>query len=517
MATIDVLVVGSGIAGLTLAIKAAQQFPERKVVILTKDAADESNTRYAQGGIAVVSDKIKDSFERHEEDTCEAGDGLCDAAIVSKVVREAPARLNELIGMGVEFDRDQTGDFCLSREGGHQAHRVIHWQDSTGLQLSKALLVKVKQLPNIELIQYRLALDLITTQVGVSTSNIDEKLCVGLKVLNLQTNEIEMYHAHITVMATGGLGQLYSATTNPLVATGDGIGIAFRAGARISNMEFIQFHPTTLKDDKAGPAFLISEAIRGHGAYLRNNKGERFLFRYHTNGELACRDIVSRAIAGEIQSGDAEVVYLDCTHIANVELCFPTIYRTCLSRGIDLRFDLLPVAPAAHYLCGGIDVDVNGRTSIQNLYACGECSNTGLHGANRLASNSLLEALVFAHACYLDIGELFEKNYSSQQFAESILEYPTDEPDLSLHEIKLSLQNLMTKYVGIVRNNQGLRYAHDQIRILEEKMTVGGKDYLHSQSWCELRNMVCCAKLIVEHSRQRKVNRGVFFNRDIGR
>lgn len=285
MATIDVLVVGSGIAGLTVAIKAAQQFPERKVVILTKDAADESNTRYAQGGIAVVSDKIKDSFERHEEDTCEAGDGLCDAAIVSKVVREAPARLNELIGMGVEFDRDQTGDFCLSREGGHQAHRVIHWQDSTGLQLSKALLVKVKQLPNIELIQYRLALDLIT----------------------------------------------------------------------------------------------------------------------------------------------------------------------------------------------------------------------------------------FAHACYLDIGELFEKNYSSQQFAESMLEYPTEEPDLSLHEIKLSLQNLMTKYVGIVRNNKGLRYAYDQIRILEERMTVGGKDYLHSQSWCELRNMICCAKLIVEHSRQRKVNRGVFFNRDIGR
>ncbi|HET9486439.1 MAG TPA: L-aspartate oxidase, partial [Chryseosolibacter sp.] len=397
MPTTDVLIIGSGIAGLSVAIKVAQRFPDRQCLVITKQESAESNTRYAQGGIAVVSDFDNDSFEDHITDTLTAGDGLCDPAVVSHVVQQAPERLRELMSMGADFDRNSSGELVLGREGGHKANRIIHFQDITGLNISNALLEKVKTLPNITLLSHYVALDLLMT--------LDKATCYGAYVLNQETEEIEAYVAAVTVLATGGSGQLYRTTTNPLIATGDGIAMAYRAGARVSNMEFVQFHPTAFYDPFTSPAFLISEAVRGEGAYLRNRKGERFMFRYHIDGELACRDVVSRAIASEIQESNEHYVYLDCTHISPEKLFkhFPNIYANCLSKGIDLIHDYIPVAPAAHYLCGGIDVDLRSRTNVANLYAVGECSNTGLHGANRLASNSLLEATVFAHNCFEDV------------------------------------------------------------------------------------------------------------------
>ena len=410
----DVLIIGSGIAGLSVAIKVAQAFPDRRCLIITKQESAESNTRYAQGGIAVVSDLVHDSYEAHISDTLSAGDGLCDRFVVEHVVRHAPLRLRELIEMGADFDRDASGNLVLGREGGHKANRIIHAQDVTGLNISTALLKKACTLPNITILSHHMAVDLITDD-AVSTDG-GSRLCRGAIVFNQETGSLERCLAHATVLATGGIGQLYRTTTNPLIATGDGIAMAVRAGARISNMEFIQFHPTALYDPGSSPAFLISEAVRGEGAYLRNSSGERFMFRYHIDGELACRDVVARAIASEIQQGDEPFVYLDCTHIPAATLAkhFPNIFETCLSKGIDLRKDFIPVAPAAHYLCGGIDVDLRSRTTIHNLYACGECSNTGLHGANRLASNSLLEATVFAHNCFEDISSCFRNTFHCQ-------------------------------------------------------------------------------------------------------
>src|SRR5687768_13643228 len=345
----DVLIIGSGIAGLSVAIKVAQRFPHRQCLIITKQESAESNTRYAQGGIAVVSDFTNDSFEDHITDTLNAGDGLCNYDVVEHVIHQAPARLEELIQMGADFDRDASGELLLGREGGHRANRIIHFQDVTGLNISTALLEKVKSLPNVSIMSHHVAIDLIT---GENANKDHRNVCQGASVLNIETGHIEKYFSAITVLATGGIGQLYRTTTNPLIATGDGIAMAIRAGASVSNMEFVQFHPTALYDTQTSPAFLISEAVRGQGAYLRNRAGERFMFNYHIDGELACRDVVSRAIASEILATKENFVYLDCTHISRKVLLnhFPNIYEKCLSKGIDITKDLIPVAPAAHYL-----------------------------------------------------------------------------------------------------------------------------------------------------------------------
>jgi L-aspartate oxidase len=514
----DVLIIGSGIAGLSVAIKVAQRFPDRHCLILTKHESVESNTRYAQGGIAVVSDFEHDSFENHIADTLKAGDGLCNREVVEQVVYQAPARLSELIEMGADFDRSASGELLLGREGGHNADRIIHFQDVTGLNISTALLEKVKHLPNITMLSHHVALDLITEETN--SDGTRQTSCRGVYVLNLENNSVEGYESLVTVLATGGLGQLYQSTTNPLIATGDGIAMAHRAGVAISHMEFIQFHPTALYDVHSSPAFLISEAVRGQGAYLRNAAGERFMFKYHIDGELACRDVVSRAIATEILASKQDWVYLDCTHLDADALLnhFPNIYQKCLSKGIDLTMDYIPVAPAAHYLCGGIDVDWRSRTTLKNLYACGECSNTGLHGANRLASNSLLEATVFAHNCFEDIEKRLlkeaETKFQSAPEADCLVISKSSQTT-GLDEVKRSVQFLMTTFAGIVRTTKGLQNAYHELQLLEERISGKEEMLFLSADWYELRNMIICAKLVVRQSMERKENKGGFFNKNL--
>lgn len=512
----DVLIIGSGIAGLSVAIKVAQRFPHRKCLIITKQESVESNTRYAQGGIAVVSDFEHDSFEDHIADTLKAGDGLCDLEVVKEVVSQAPARLRELIEMGANFDRVASGELMLGREGGHSANRIIHFQDVTGLNISTALLERVKTLPNITMLSHHVALDLITEDT--TSDGVKQTFCRGVYVLNLENDSIERYESLITVLATGGLGQLYQSTTNPLIATGDGIAMAYRAGANVSHMEFIQFHPTALFNPHSSPAFLISEAVRGQGAYLRNEAGERFMFKYHIDGELACRDVVSRAIASEILISKQKWVYLDCTHLDADSLRnhFPNIYQTCLSQGIDITRDYIPVAPAAHYLCGGIDVDLRSRTSLKNLYACGECSNTGLHGANRLASNSLLEATVFAHKCFEDVEEILDQApETASPLADREPISGTSSAITGMDEAKRSVQFLMTAFAGIVRTTKGLQNAYHQLEVLEQQISGKESVFFLSAEWYELRNMIICAKLVVKQSLERRENRGGFYNKNL--
>ncbi len=403
-------------------------------------------------------DEAKDSYEKHIEDTLIAGDGLCDEHIVEIVVKEGPERINEIIGYGAEFDKEESGEYALGREGGHSEFRILHHKDVTGKEIERALLSKLDQLTNIKLVNHCFVLDLITQHhlgflVTKSTSDI---CCYGVYILNEYTNEIETVLANITVLATGGCGQAYRTTTNPRIATGDGIAMVYRAKGKIENMEFIQFHPTALYEPGISPSFLITEAVRGDGGILRNKEGEAFMERYDERKDLAPRDIVARAIDSEMKRTGTEHVYLDCRHMSQEKFIhhFPNIYEKCLSIGIDVMQQMIPVAPAAHYSCGGIKTDEWARTSILNLYACGECASTGLHGANRLASNSLLEAMVFAHRAFVDsIGKV-----GSLAFATGIPDWNqqgTTEPKemiLITQSVK-ELQQIMSDYVGIVRTD----------------------------------------------------------------
>src|SRR6478752_646065 len=403
----DFLVIGSGIAGLSYALKVAERFPDKKVLVMTKAAADETNTKYAQGGIAVVNDLENDSYEKHIDDTLIAGDGLCNEKVVEIVVKEGPERVNDIIEWGARFDKEKDGDYKRGREGGHSEFRILHHKDITGWEMERALLDAVSKQKNIEIIKHCFVLDIFTQHhlgylVTKATPDVE---CYGVYVLNHATNKIEKILSRITLMATGGNGQVYRSTTNPAIATGDGVAMVYRAKGRIENMEFIQFHPTALYEaGKRGQAFLITEAVRGDGGILRNRAGEAFMERYDARKDLAPRDIVARAIDNEMKITGTENVYLDCRHmdLEKFKEHFPNIYEKCLSIGIDVAKHMIPVAPAAHYSCGGIKTDEWGRSSVTHLYACGECSSTGLHGANRLASNSLLEAMVFAHRCYVD-------------------------------------------------------------------------------------------------------------------
>ena len=417
MRNVDFLVVGSGIAGLSFALKAAQY---GKVLIVTKASEDESNTKYAQGGVAVVVDKEEDSFDKHIEDTLIAGDGLCDKAIVELVVKEGPARIDEIIKYGTSFDKNKQGVFDLAKEGGHSESRVLHYKDITGLEIERSLLQHIHNNPNIEILTHYFAVELITQHhIGVFVDkNSDDIECYGIYALNTATNKVEKFLSKVTLMASGGAGHIYSNTTNPIIATGDGIAMAYRAKAKVRNMEFIQFHPTALYNPGEYPSFLISEAVRGFGGILKTRNEQEFMHLYDERGSLAPRDIVARAIDAEMKKSGDDFVYLDIRHRSKADILshFPNIYAKCLSIGIDMTRDLIPVTPAAHYMCGGIMVDQNGKSSIHRLYACGECASTGLHGANRLASNSLLEAPVFAHRIFEDAIKVF-KNFNKLLFS----------------------------------------------------------------------------------------------------
>ena len=409
----DFLVIGSGVAGLTYAIKTAKAFPGKSITIITKTTADETNTKYAQGGVAGVWD-ANDSFEKHIEDTLIAGDGLCNKKIVEIVVKEGPERIKEIIGYGADFDKDESGEYTLGREGGHSENRILHHKDVTGQEIERSLLHELKTLSNIKLINHCFVIDIITQHhlgylVTKSTTDIT---CFGVYVLNLKNNHIEKIIAPLTVMASGGCGQVYRTTTNPKIATGDGVAMVYRAKGKVENMEFIQFHPTALFEAGVSPSFLITEAVRGDGGILRNKYEEAFMEKYDERKDLAPRDIVARAIDNEMKRTGTEHVYLDCRHMNKEKFIhhFPNIYEKCLSIGIDVMQQMIPVAPAAHYSCGGIKTDEWAHSSIQNLYAFGECASTGLHGANRLASNSLLEAMVFGHRAYLDTVEKINAN-----------------------------------------------------------------------------------------------------------
>ena len=516
----DFLVIGSGIAGLTYALKVANQFPDKKVLVMTKAAADETNTKYAQGGIAVVNDMENDSFQKHIEDTLIAGDGLCNKNVVEIVVKEGPERVQEIIDWGAKFDKEEDGDYKRGKEGGHSEFRILHHKDVTGKEMERALIDAVARQKNIDFVKHCFVVDIITQHhlgylVNKATPDVE---CYGVYVLNLETNKIEKILSKITLLATGGNGQVYRTTTNPSIATGDGVAMVYRAKGRIENMEFIQFHPTALYEPGAGgQAFLITEAVRGDGGILRNKNGEAFMPNYDERKDLAPRDIVARAIDSEMKRTGTEHVWLDCRHFTKEKFTehFPNIYEKCLSIGIDITKHMIPVAPAAHYSCGGIKTDEWGRSSVRNLYACGECASTGLHGANRLASNSLLEAMVFAHRCYVDAAE----KIISISFNDNIPDWNargTTEPKemILITQSLKELQLVMSDYVGIVRNNVRLQRAMRRLDLLWEETEQLYESSSVSPQLLELRNMITVGYLIVKGAGFRKESRGLHYNTD---
>lgn len=522
----DFLVIGSGIAGLTYALKVAKQFPDKKVLVMTKATADETNTKYAQGGIAVVNDLENDSFEKHIEDTLISGDGLCNEKVVEIVVKEGPERVKEIIQWGARFDKEEDGDYKLGREGGHSEFRILHHKDVTGREMERALIEAVSNQKNIEFIKHCFVVDIITQHhlgylVTKSTPDIE---CYGVYVLNLQTNKIEKIISGTTLLASGGNGQVYRTTTNPSIATGDGVAMVYRAKGRIENMEFIQFHPTALYEPgMRGQAFLITEAVRGDGGILRNKDGEAFMERYDPRRDLASRDIVARAIDSEMKRTGTEHVWLDCRHLDKEKFIghFPNIYEKCLSIGIDVAKQMIPVAPAAHYSCGGIKTDEWGRSSIKNLYVCGECASTGLHGANRLASNSLLEAMVFAHRCYLDgISQAAATKSQHNVIVDRLIPdwkaEGTREPKemILITQSLKELQQVMSDYVGIVRNDIRLQRAMRRLDLLWEETETLYQTSSLSPQLLELRNMITVGYLIVKGASFRKESRGLHYNTD---
>jgi L-aspartate oxidase len=516
----DFLVIGSGIAGLTYALKMAERFPDKKITVVTKAAADETNTKYAQGGVAGVTDFENDSFEKHINDTLIAGDGLCNEKVVEIVVKEGVDRIKELINWGANFDKDADGDYALGMEGGHSEYRILHHKDVTGKELERALIEKVKQYGNIEFHKHWFVIDLITQHhlgylVTKATPDIQ---CFGVYALNTSNNRIEKILAGTTLLATGGNGQVYRSTTNPSIATGDGLAMVYRAKGRIENMEFIQFHPTALYEPGVrGQAFLITEAVRGDGGILRNKQGVAFMEKYDERRDLAPRDIVARAIDSEMKITGTEHVYLDCRHFDKEKFThhFPNIYNKCLSIGIDITRDMIPVAPAAHYSCGGIKTDEWGRTSIRNLYAAGECASTGLHGANRLASNSLLEAMVFGHRAFVASSEDPGQPIDPSLIPDWSTAGTTDPKEMILITQSLKeLQLLMSDYVGIVRTNVRLQRAMRRLDLLWEETEKLYVSTTVSPQLGELRNMITVAYLIVKGAQLRKESRGLHYNTD---
>jgi len=516
----DVLVLGSGVAGLSTAIKLAKALPEKNIIIATKDQKEESNTKYAQGGIAVVWDRL-DSFESHIADTLRAGDNENEVDVVRMVIENAPDRLHELINWGADFDLTSDNQYDLGKEGGHSANRILHHKDITGYEVQMTLLHQIEILPNVQLLPHHFAIDLITehqTENKKLQFGDTDISCFGAYIMDEKTQEIDTYTAKITILATGGAGQTYASTTNPVIATGDGIAMAYRAKATVAHMQYVQFHPTSLYEPGKSPAFLISEAVRGFGAYLRNDKGERFMLEVDERAELASRDIVSRAIDNELKKSGANSVYLDCTHLDQKAFVkhFPNIVEKCLTIGVDVSKDFIPVLPAMHYLMGGVVIDKIGKTSIANLYANGEVTRSGLHGANRLASNSLLEALVYGTA----IAEHIVKNQpifeeSTPQIPEWNSEGTTHPKEMILisHNRK-SVQYIMSDLVGIVRSNERLERALDHLDYIYRDTEKLYKKVTLSPQIIELRNANTCAHLIVKQSMEMKENKGAFYSLD---
>lgn len=517
----DILVIGSGIAGLTFAVKAAQKYPDRRITVLTKTIDKETNTSYAQGGISAVWDFEKDSFEKHIEDTLDAGDGLCKLDIVEAVVTEGPERVREIIDWGTRFDRDaMRGDYDLGREGGHSENRILHYKDFTGREIQRALIKKAHQLPNIEWHEHYFAVDLITQHhLGHWITRVTTDVaCYGVYALNKESNEMETFLSKVTILATGGGGQVYKSTTNPVIATGDGIAMVHRAKGHIANMEFVQFHPTSLYNPAGeNPSFLISEAVRGFGGILKTKDGVAFMHKYDPRKSLAPRDIVARAIDKEMKLRGDEFVYLDCRHIDPEGFInhFPTIHNKCLSIGIDFRKDMIPVVPAAHYFCGGVWTDGQGRTSIQRLYSAGECTCSGLHGANRLASNSLLEGLVFAHRILDSIESVLATTALQTDVPNWNTKGTTDPDELVLiTQSTKELKEIMSSYVGIVRSNVRLKRALDRLELLHLETEALYAKTTISPQLCELRNLITIAYLITKSAQFRKESRGLHFTTD---
>ncbi|MEN8225589.1 MAG: L-aspartate oxidase, partial [Bacteroidota bacterium] len=463
----DFLIIGSGIAGLIYALKVADH---GKVCVLTKSAAEETATKYAQGGIAAVM-YTPDSYEKHIIDTIVAGDGLNNKKIVELTIKESTARIRELIEWGAQFDKNDAGDYDLAREGGHSERRVFHHKDSTGLEIERALISKIIEHPNIKILENHFAIDLITQHhLGIDINRKDKDIqCYGVYSLDPETKEIWTILAKTTLLATGGAGNTYTNTTNPSVATGDGIAMAYRAKAIAENMEFIQFHPTALFNPSEKPSFLITEALRGYGAILKTSSGDEFMQKYDDRGSLAPRDIVARAIDNEMKLSGDDFVFLDATHLDKDGLIrnFPRIYAKCLSINIDITRDMIPVVPSAHYICGGIKVDDYSRSSIKNLYASGECASTGLHGANRLASNSLLESAVFSHRASISsvnsISDIKHHDEVPDWNAEGTV---LNEEMILITQSLKELRAIMSNYVGIVRSDLRLKRALDRLEII---------------------------------------------------
>ena len=514
MREFDYIVVGSGIAGLTFALKVA---PHGRVAIVTKKSLSEANTYYAQGGIAAVT-KPTDSFDLHVSDTLRAGSGLCHEPVVRAIVEEGPARVQELIDLGMEFTRDDTispdGErfYSLGKEGGHSKRRVLHAKDATGREVMRALLAAIERAPNISVFDDHMAIDLITLRkLGQEGDN----RCMGAYVLNRVTGEVETFAAPVTMLATGGCGKVYLYTTNPDIATGDGVAMAYRAGVPVANMEFIQFHPTCLYHPKA-KSFLVSEALRGEGAILRDLAGRGFMDEVHPLASLAPRDIVARAIDSVMKRSGADHVVLDITHKPAPFIMdrFPNIYSTCREFGIDITKEPIPVVPAAHYQCGGVVADVDGRTELPGLFAVGEVASTGLHGANRLASNSLLEGLVCAHRAAQAAADSAPGFGSAEipawQSGDAI---DPDELVVVSHNWD-EIRRCMWDYVGIVRTNKRLLRARQRIENLREEIRQYYWDFKVTADLLELRNIAQVAELIISGALQRPESRGLHYNLD---
>lgn len=521
----DFLIIGSGIAGLSLAIKLSQF---GKVLVITKKQKAESNTNYAQGGIAtVLSDD--DNFNLHIKDTLDCGAGLCNVDSVKKIVTEGPQRIKELIELGVDFT-EKNGKLTLGREGGHSRNRIVHSKDLTGREIERALLDKISNTPQIEILEYYFAVDFLTSKnFKKKFRSKNTKGCYGIYAFNVENSSVDKIVAGATIIASGGAGQVYLHTSNPPIATGDGVAMGFRAGCEIENMEFVQFHPTTLyehPDINTPYVFLISEAVRGAGAVLKRIDGYEFMKDYDKRGSLAPRDIVARSIDNEMKKTGDLFVYLDINPIGLKKFKeeFPNIYETCISKGINLKKGLIPVVPAAHYSCGGIKTDLNGKTNLKNLYACGEVASTGVHGANRLASNSLLEAMVFANAIYNDLKTKIETNkFSIQNIPLSHIydwnDDGTENPEewILISYDKFEIKKLMSDFVGIVRNMYRLKRAMRRIVMMQEEIN---EFYLKTKlnvELLELRNLVTVAYLIIASAMKRKESRGLHYMTDYPR
>ncbi len=516
----DVLIIGGGVAGMTLAIKIAQQRSDLSITVLTKTVKEESNTRYAQGGVAAVWNHEVDNYEKHISDTLDAGDGLCDENIVKIVVEEGPIRVKEIIDWGARFDKNKQGEYDLGMEGGHSENRILHYKDLTGAEIQRTINEKAAEFSNIHILENYYGINLLTQHhLGRQVTRLNPGIeCYGAYVMDKDNKEIETWLARMTILATGGAGQIYRNTTNPTIATGDGVAMVYRAKGRIANMEFVQFHPTALYNPAGeNPDFLVSEAVRGFGGILKTIDGKEFMHKYDDRLSLAPRDIVARAIDNEMKVRGDDFVYLDCTHLDEKAFInhFPTIYSKCMSLGINPMKDFIPVVPACHYMCGGILTDEMGKTSIKNLYAAGECTCTGLHGANRLASNSLLEGLVFAHR----INEDLQSHIDGIKFKEGIPKWNaqgTTEPNemVLITQSWKELKEIMSSYVGIVRTDVRIKRAINRLFLLYNETEELYNSTILSPQLCELRNLITIGYLVTKSAQSRKESRGLHYNTD---